>query len=274
MARIPDAFIDDLLARTDIVEVVGARVPLKAPGQGILGALPVPRRALALVHGVADQAVLPLLRLWRARHRDQFLMNYDRLEFLDAVEELAKRRVGMEVPRETAAAQRATTTAATCTRCWMRRLRASSRSSWRAATRRAYLEGRGVDAAIRTQFCIGYAPDGFSALKDALGTDERRMKLLDAPACSRRTTRPRLRQVPRPGDVSDPRPARPRDRLRRPRAGQKDDGPKYLNSPETPLFHKGRELYGLWQVRQANQKIRGWWWSRATWTWSRCSSSA
>jgi hypothetical protein len=51
MARIPDAFIDDLLARTDIVELIGARVPLKRAGQGVHGALPVPRRALALVHG-------------------------------------------------------------------------------------------------------------------------------------------------------------------------------------------------------------------------------
>src|SRR5690606_32685668 len=120
---------------------------------------------------------------------------------------------------------------------------------------RAYLDRRGVDEAIREQFAIGYAPDGFSALRDALGTDERRMKLLERAGLFSKNDR---------GNVYD----KFRDRLVFPildRRGRPiafggrvlgaDASPKYLNSPETPLFHKGRELYGLWQVRQAHSTI-------------------
>jgi len=182
-----------------------------------------------------------------------FLMNYDRLEFLDAVEELARRN-GMEVPRETQQRNQDNDTRdlfgalEAAARFFQRQMEGSDKA-------RAYLDGRGVDAATRAQFAIGYAPDGFSALKDALGTDERRMKLLDRAGLFSKNDR---------GHTYD----KFRDRVMFPiydrrgrviafggRVLQKDDGPKYLNSPETALFHKGRELYGLWQVRQANQKI-------------------
>src|SRR3990167_11439020 len=100
MARIPDAFIDDLLARTDIVEVVGSRVPLKRQG----------RESAARCHfhdeRSASFTVSPTKQFYHCfgcgAHGTaiSFLMNYDRLEFLDAVDELAK-RVGMEIPRDT-----------------------------------------------------------------------------------------------------------------------------------------------------------------------------
>ena len=112
-----------------------------------------------------------------------------------------------------------------------------------------------MDEENRARFQIGYAPDGYSGLRDALGKDERRMKLLDRAGLFSKNDR---------GHVYD----KFRDRVMFPifdrrgrviafggRVFEKDDGPKYLNSPETALFHKGRELYGLWQVRQANQKI-------------------
>src|SRR3546814_446115 len=120
---------------------------------------------------------------------------------------------------------------------------------------RAYLDGRGVDEAFREQFAIGYAPDGFSALRDALGTDARRMNLLERAGLFSKNDR---------GNVYD----KFRDRVMFPihdrrghpiafggRVLDADASPKYLNSPETALFHKGRELYGLWQVRQANSRI-------------------
>ena len=182
-------------------------------------------------------------------------MNYDRLEFLDAVDELAK-RAGMEIPRETNSRtpqqqddsrdQYSALDAAS--RFFQKQLESSDKA-------RAYLDGRDVDADTRARFAIGYAPDGYSALKDALGKDERRLKLLERVGLFSKNDR---------GHVYD----KFRDRVMFPifdrrgrviafggRVMEKDDGPKYLNSPETALFHKGRELYGLWQVRQANQKI-------------------
>src|SRR5690606_12385050 len=120
---------------------------------------------------------------------------------------------------------------------------------------RDYLDGRGVDAETRARFAIGYAADGYSTLKDALGTDPRRLKLLERTGMLSKNDR---------GHVYD----KFRDRVTFPihdrrgrviafggRVLDKDASPKYLNSPETPLFHKGRELYGLWQARQANQKL-------------------
>ena len=255
MARIPDAFIDDLLARSDIVEVVGSRVPLKRQGKEYSARCPFHDERSASFTVSPTKQFYHCFGCGAHGTAISFLMNYDRLEFLDAVDELAK-RVGMEVPRDTqprTAQQQddirelyAALDAAT--RFFQKSLEGSD-------TARAYLDQRGVDEENRTRFAIGYAPDGYSALKDALGKDERRMKLLDRAGLFSKNDR---------GHVYD----KFRDRVMFPifdrrgrviayggRVMEKDDGPKYLNSPETALFHKGRELYGLWQVRQANQKI-------------------
>ncbi|MDG2525051.1 DNA primase [Stenotrophomonas sp. HITSZ_GD] len=255
MARIPDAFIDDLLARTDIVEVISGRVPLKRQGKEYSARCPFHDERSASFTVSPTKQFYHCFGCGAHGTAISFLMNYDRLEFLDAVDELAK-RAGMEVPRDTQqrnAAQQddsrdlyAALDAAT--RFFQKHLEGSAKA-------REYLEGRGVDADTRARFSIGYAPDGYSALKDALGTDERRMKLLDRAGLFSKNDR---------GHVYD----KFRDRVMFPifdrrgrviafggRVMEKDDGPKYLNSPETALFHKGRELYGLWQVRQAHQKI-------------------
>ena len=257
MARIPDAFIDDLLARTDIVEVVGTRVPLKRQGKEYAARCPFHDERSASFTVSPTKQFYHCFGCGAHGTAISFLMNYDRLEFLDAVDELAK-RAGMEVPRD--AQQRGAAQAAgddhrdlysaldAATKFFQRQLDTSDKA-------RSYLDGRGVDADNRARFQIGYAPDGFSALKDALGTDERRHKLLERAGLFSKNER---------GHVYD----KFRDRVMFPifdrrgrviafggRVMDKDDGPKYLNSPETALFHKGRELYGLWQVRQANQKI-------------------
>jgi DNA primase, catalytic core len=255
MARIPDAFIDDLLARTDIVEVVGSRVPLKRQGKEYSARCPFHDERSASFTVSPTKQFYHCFGCGAHGTAISFLMNYDRLEFLDAVDELAK-RVGMEVPRaeNPRSAQQqddsrdlyAAVEAAS--RFFVKQLETSDKA-------RAYLDQRGVDADNRARFAIGYAPDGYSALKDALGKDERRMKLLERAGLFSKNDR---------GHVYD----KFRDRVMFPifdrrgrviafggRVLDKDDGPKYLNSPETALFHKGRELYGLWQVRQANQKI-------------------
>ena len=106
-AASPERFIDDLLARVDIVDVVSERVPLKKSGREWSARAALPRRALALVHGVADQTVLPLLRLRRARQRHRLPDELRPPGFTDAVELAA--RVGLKVPRAASAAFRCRT---------------------------------------------------------------------------------------------------------------------------------------------------------------------
>jgi len=253
MARIPDAFIDDLLARTDIVEVIGTRVPLKRQGKEYAARCPFHDERSA------SFTVSPTKQFYHcfgcSAHGTaiSFLMQYDRLEFLDAVDELAK-RVGMEIPRDTVVRNQdsdsrelyAAVDAAA--KFFQKQLLASDKA-------RAYIAGREISDDIVERYAIGHAPDGYSGLKDALGTDARRMNLLERAGLFSKNDK---------GHVYD----KFRDRLMFPihdrrgrviafggRVLDPEDSPKYLNSPETVLFHKGRELYGLWQAKQANPKL-------------------
>ncbi len=258
MARIPDAFIDDLLARTDIVEVVGTRVPLKRQGKEYAARCPFHDERSASFTVSPTKQFYHCFGCGAHGTAISFLMNYDRLEFLDAVDELAK-RVGMEIPRDTQVRNedsdsRELYAAVDAAAQFFRKQLASSDVA------RAYIDRRDIAAGIVERYAIGYAPDGYSGLKDALGTDARRMGLLERAGLFSKNDK---------GHVYD----KFRDRLMFPihdRRGRviafggrvlstpvegRADTPKYLNSPETVLFHKGRELYGLWQAKQANPKL-------------------
>ena len=251
--RIPEKFIDDLLARVDIVDVIQERVPLKKSGRDWSARCPF--------HDERSPSftVSPTKQFYHCfgcgAHGSAigFLMNYDRLEFPDAVEELASRagikvpyEGGREAPREDSAdLYNVLDAAATFFR---RALDANE-------TARAYFADRGLDEATLAKFNLGYAPDQWDAMKNALGTNAQRLALLEKAGMLTSGER---------GSKYD----RFRHRVMFPildRRGRtiafggrvlvKEDTPKYLNSPETPLFHKGRELFGLWQVREAHQKI-------------------
>jgi len=253
MARIPDAFIDDLLARTDIVEVVGSRVPLKRQGREYSARCPFHDERSPSFTVSPTKQFYHCFGCGAHGTAISFLMNYDRLEFLDAVEELAK-RAGLEVPRDTRQRNEsgeskdlyAALDAAA--RFFQQQLQGSAKA-------RAYLERRGVDAENRARFGIGYAPDGWEGLKSALGTDERRLALLEKVGLFSRNDAGRVYDKFRDRVMFPIHDRRGRVIAFGGRVLEKDDGPKYLNSPETALFHKGRELYGLWQVRQAHAKI-------------------
>ena len=221
MARIPDAFIDDLLARTDIVEVIGSRVPLKRQGKEYSARCPFhderspsftvsPTKQFYHCFGCgAHGTAISLpdeLRPPRVPRRGRGTGQ--------------ARRHG-SAARHPACATR-TATAATCTRRWKRR-RSSSRSSSRDSDKaRAYLDRRGVDAenrrALRHRLCARWLRRA-EATRWAPTSAGMQLLEQDRHVLEERQ-RPRLRQVPRPRDVPDPRPPRPRDRLRWPRAGQ------------------------------------------------------
>jgi len=251
--RIPEKFIDELLARVDIVDVIQERVPLKKAGRDWSARCPFhDERSPSFTVSPAKQ-FYHCFGCGAHGSAIGFLMNYDRLEFPDAVEELAS-RIGLKVPYEGGReAPREDTTdlyaILDAAAAFYRRQLAASESA------RAYFETRGLDETTIARFNLGYAPDQWDALKNALGTSAQRIALLE-----------------KAGMLSSGERGSKYDRFRHrvmfpilDRRGRtiafggrvlvKEDTPKYLNSPETPLFHKGRELFGLWQVREAHAKI-------------------
>jgi DNA primase len=253
MARLPDAFIDDLLARTDIVEVIAARVPLKRQGREYSARCPFHDERSPSFTVSPTKQFYHCFGCGAHGTAISFLMNYDRLEFLDAVEELAK-RAGIEVPRDTRVAHEDGDTREiyaaldAAAHFYQQQLAGST-------VAQQYLHKRGVDADMQARFGIGYAPEGWDALKNALGSDARRLAMLEKAGLLSKSDNARVYDKFRSRLMFPIHDRRGRVIAFGGRVLDPQDSPKYLNSPETALFHKGRELYGLWQVRQAHSKI-------------------
>jgi DNA primase len=249
--RIPQAFIDELIGRADIVEIINARVPLKRAGREY--------RANCPFHNEKTPSfwVSPTKQFYHCfgcgAHGTvvSFLMNYDRLPFVEAVEDLAQ-RLGIDVPREggdrpnaPAVSDDLYTLMEKVATFYQEQLNASERA-------RDYAKKRGLTRDIAAKFGIGYAPDSWNEVLKRFGASEAsRAKLLELGLIRERDK-----------DKGEGHYDYFRDRLMFPIRDQRgrviafggrvlDAGePKYLNSPETALFHKGRELYGLFEVRQ------------------------
>ncbi|HMS81640.1 MAG TPA: DNA primase, partial [Burkholderiaceae bacterium] len=258
---IPQSFIQELLARVDVVDVVGRHVKLRKGGANWLGLCPF--------HGEKSPSftVSPTKQFYHCfgcgAHGSAigFLMEHGGLSYPDAIHELA-RSVGLEVPDERPGAGEARRrdpdlleTLAAAARFYKQRLKDTPRAI-------EYLKGRGVSGETAARFGIGYAPDGWRSLEAAV-PDYSAATLVESGLV--------IEPEPDPGaDVDGGAPPgrrkrydRFRDRvmfpIRNPRGqtigfggrvlGQGE--PKYLNSPETPVFSKGRELYGLFEGRDA-----------------------
>ena len=306
--RIPDQFIDELLARVDIVSVIEQRVPLKKAGRDWSARCPFhDERSPSFTVSPAKQ-FYHCFGCGKHGSAIKFLMDYDRLEFVDAVEELAN-QVGLKVPYEGGARRAPQEDSTDLYALLDSAARFYQRSLASNAAARAYFEERGLDAQTTERFALGYAPDQWDALKNALGTSPQRIALLEKAGMltsgERGTKYDRFRDrvmfpiqdrrgrviafggrilkkaatalptgdagaedgrsVEKPGDASPVLDPRAQDieksgnglpvRDSGLQDARKGDGPKYLNSPETPLFHKGQQLFALWQVRQAHSKI-------------------
>jgi DNA primase len=253
--RIPQAFIDDLIARTDIVELIGGRVQLKRAGREWKACCPFHNEKTPSFWVSPDKQFYHCFGCGAHGTALGFLMEHDKLPFPDAVEELAS-RLGLEVPREDGGAARPRPgedlygLLAQVTQFYRDCLRESARA-------KRYLEGRGITAESCVKFAVGYAPEAWDAvLKRFGGSAARERALLEAGLVVERSGKGESGYYDRFRDrVMFPI----RDARGRPIAfGARiiDQGePKYLNSPETALFHKGRELYGLYEARQALRKV-------------------
>ena len=189
MARIPDAFIDDLLARTDIVEVIGARVPLKRQGKEFASRCPFHDERSPSFTVSPTKQFYHCFGCGAHGTAISFLMNYDRLEFLDAVDELAK-RVGMEVPRDTQQTQRKPRHAATCSPRSTPRRSSSSKHLAGSDKAKAYVEQRGIDAGDRRALTASATrPTASTRCATRSAPTSAACSCSNAAACSRRTTR-------------------------------------------------------------------------------------
>ena len=247
--RIPKSFIDELVGRADIVEVVGARVTLKRAGSNYKGLCPFHGEKTPSFIVTPSRGTYHCFGCSAHGTAIGFLMAYDNLEFPEAVEALAE-MMGLEVPREhTGVPERKDDNDELyeLLREADQIYRATLRSSDKAI---AYLKKRGIDGPTAGRFGIGYAPDAWDTVLKQLGTSDARIaKLLQAGLVvandsGRRYDRFRDR-------IMFPIRNSPRGQIIGFGGRVLDSGePKYLNSPETPVFRKGHELYGLYEARQ------------------------
>ncbi len=259
VGQIPQRFIDDLLARVDVVEVVGERVKLKKAGRNFSGLCPFHQEKTPSFTVSADKQFYHCFGCGAHGNALRFLMEYDQLRFPEAVEQLAG-RLGLEVPREGADDPRAQ--ARERKRKEGVNLLELSAGFFRERLKMAegqgardYLERRGLSPEVQQVFGIGYAPDAWEALKRHLG--ERGISeavqieyglLVHREESGRTYDRFRDRVMFPIRDIKGRTIAFGGRVLG-------DAKPKYLNSPETPVYHKGRELYGLYEARQADHRM-------------------
>ena len=258
--KIPRDFIDDLLSRTDVVDIVDSRVKLKKAGKNYQACCPFHNEKTPSFTVSQDKQFYHCFGCGAHGNAISFIMEFDRLEFVEAVEELAKLH-GLEVPREKGNTpviseekkrqqQDDYSLMEKVARFFQHQLRQNENSQKVIE----YLKQRGLSGDIVKQWEIGYAPDSWNALLTTFGTDPSRIQqLIDLKLVNQN-------EQGRQYDFF-------RDRIMFPirdRRGRvvgfggrvlDDGGPKYLNSPETRIFHKGHELYGFYQVRQNNRQL-------------------
>ncbi|WP_457788106.1 DNA primase [Pseudomonas sp. PL-6] len=256
---IPQSFIDDLLNRTDIVDVVSSRIQLKKTGKNYSACCPFHKEKTPSFTVSPDKQFYYCFGCGAGGNALGFVMDHDQLEFPQAIEELAK-RAGMDVPREEGGRGR---TPRQPVDSPLYPLLEAAAEHYRQALKSHpqrkyavdYLKGRGLTGEIARDFGLGFAPPGWDNLLKQLGGDVLQQKaMIDAGLLIENAENGR-------------RYDRFRDRIMFPIRDSRgrviafggrvlgDDKPKYLNSPETPVFHKGQELYGLFEARKHNRDL-------------------
>ena len=261
MGLIPQSFIDELIARADIVEIIGLRVPLKKAGREYRACCPFHNEKTPSFWVSPDKQFYHCFGCGAHGTVLKFLMEHDRMAFPEAVEELAE-RLGLEVPHEAGSAPNNTKRAEEPLYDLMGRVaKFFADTLARDARASAYVERRGLEHATLEQFGIGYAPNSWSEVLRRFGTGEAERRALFELGLIIERDRGQIRDGDRHYD-------RFRDRIMFPIRDVRgrviafggriiEQGePKYLNSPETALFHKGRELYGLYEARRSRSNLK------------------
>ena len=258
---IPQSFIQELVARADVVEVVGRHVQLKKGGANFMGLCPFHGEKSPSFSVSPSKQFYHCFGCGKTGNVISFLMEHAGMTFIEAVSDLAQ-QFGLQVPEDDvspqdrakaaqARAQQATLSSVLekAGAAYIKHLRSSEKAI-------SYFKGRGLSGEIAKTFGLGYAPEGWRALASVFA-DYNDPLLVESG----------LVITGEAGDENAQGEAkrydRFRDRVMFPIRNVKgecigfggrvlgDDKPKYLNSPETPVFSKGRELYGLFEARTA-----------------------
>ena len=259
MARIPENFVQDLLARTDLVELIDARVPLKKTGRNYSACCPFHQEKNPSFTVAPDKQFYYCFGCGASGNAVGFLMEYEHMNFPEAVKQLAS-RAGMEVPEsrpETAADKQRKDRLQSLYDLLSRAERFYSQQLRQAPEKQkavSYLKNRGLSGEIAKKFAIGFAPPGYDNLINGLSLTESALEqALTAGLLVRREDTGRVYDKFRDRIIFPIRDSRGRTIGFGGRV-LGDGKPKYLNSPETPVFHKGQELYGLWEWRQSRDR--------------------
>jgi len=252
--QIPPQFIDDLLTRVDITDVIDARVPLKKAGKNLQACCPFHNEKSPSFTVSPEKQFYHCFGCGAHGTAIGFLMEYDQMSFPEAIRELAE-LVGMTVPTTHAVApnpakQNLYDLLEKVSQFYIHQLQTHAKRD----VFTNYLQQRGLSNNTIEHFGIGMAPDGWDNVLKTFGGSQQT-----------------IQQLNEAGLLSSNDNGRTYDRFRnrvmfpiRDRRGRvigfggrvlDDSTPKYLNSPETPVFHKGHELYGLYQARKANRKL-------------------
>ncbi|MBL4583575.1 MAG: DNA primase [Pseudomonadales bacterium] len=253
---IPQSFIEDLLTRIDIIEVVDSRTPLKRAGKNYTGLCPFHQEKTPSFSVSADKQLYYCFGCGAGGNAISFLMDYDRLEFTEVIEQLAS-QAGLVVPRSDQHDDKRSKQRATIYELLQRvdeYYQEQLRSHNEAELAKQYLKDRGLSGKLAKQFGLGFAPPGWQNLLHRFPDEDQRGMLQQCGLLVSKENGRRYDQF--------------RHRITFPIRDQRgrviafggrvmgDDKPKYINSPESAVFHKGQELYGLFEARKANRDLK------------------
>jgi DNA primase len=261
MGRIPQSFIDELIARADIAEIIGSRLQLKKQGREYKACCPFHNEKTPSFWVSPEKQFYHCFGCGAHGTVVGFLMQYDKLSYPEAIEELAG-RLGLDVPREGGdAGNQAPRVDASAFELMASVAKYFSDALARDSRAKEYVTKRGLTKDIIERFAIGYAPNSWNDVLRRFGRNEAAVQQLADLGIIIERERGQIRDGERHYD-------RFRDRIMFPIRDARgrviafggriiDQGePKYLNSPETILFHKGRELYGLYEARQSRVSLK------------------
>lgn len=258
--RIPPEFIDDLIARSDIVDIIDSRVKLKKAGRNYQACCPFHNEKTPSFSVSQEKQFYYCFGCGAKGNAISFLMEYERLDFVEAIEDLAK-QYGLEVPRtkgsgplQSQAERNERDNDYALMKQVARYFESQLKHHKNSENVINYLKQRGLSGQVVKQWGIGYAPEQWDGVLNQFGKNTQAIDRLKALKLVNQNDNNKTYDFFRHRVMFPILDKRGRVVAFGGRIIE-DNGPKYLNSPETKIFHKGYELYGLYQARQSNRKL-------------------